>query len=373
MNLNPLVGAIVAALLTAVWMDSSASAGSDAMAPPPTRVVPVLSGTAFEAAIARWPKRPQLAARQMVARHGPPQEATAEALVWRDVAPFKRITVTRLETPHDFPWPHMDFLEHTVAFNVPAGKVYELAAFDGSLTVGRTEGELSARCDLEGHNLLTLNLASDVVLGKRSAQEARKAFGLILVEDVLGKHPLYLEKLLLEPSKDAAFADAPGIPGAPVRGPGKSGGDAELLALLIAVDANEVDAAAEAEARLTSGPVLDFARTMHAEHGQNLVDTMALAQRLTVAPAQTAAADALRVSGAGDLAGLLKLGGKDFERGFLSAMVDGHTEVLKLFDAQLLKSAKNEALREHFTRTRVHVAMHLERAQALVREPRAER
>ncbi len=33
---------------------------------------------------------------------------------------------------------------------------------------------MSARCDLEGHNILTLNLAHDIVTGKKTAEEARK-------------------------------------------------------------------------------------------------------------------------------------------------------------------------------------------------------
>ncbi len=45
---------------------------------------------------------------------------------------------------------------------------------------------MSAGCDLEGHNILTLNLANDIVMGKKSADEARKAFGQNVVDDALG-------------------------------------------------------------------------------------------------------------------------------------------------------------------------------------------
>ena len=37
---------------------------------------------------------------------------------------------------------------------------------------------MSARCDLEGHNILTVNLAHDIAMGKKSAEEARKEFSV---------------------------------------------------------------------------------------------------------------------------------------------------------------------------------------------------
>lgn len=69
--------------------------------------------------IGAWPERPKLGAREMIAKYGQPHEATTERLVWHDTGPFKRISVLKLETPHDFPLPHVDFLEHTITYNVP--------------------------------------------------------------------------------------------------------------------------------------------------------------------------------------------------------------------------------------------------------------
>jgi len=76
---------------------------------------------------------------------------TDAQVVWRDAGPFKRITVYKREVPHDFPMPHVDFLEDTVSYKVPADRIGDVIAFDGSSTINRTAGELSARCDLEAH------------------------------------------------------------------------------------------------------------------------------------------------------------------------------------------------------------------------------
>ena len=47
-------------------------------------------------------------------KYGAPQEATAERLIWHRMGPFERITVTKSEDHHDFPLPHMDYIEHTI-------------------------------------------------------------------------------------------------------------------------------------------------------------------------------------------------------------------------------------------------------------------
>lgn len=53
------------------------------------------------------PPRPRVAALQMLIQYGPPQEATSEHMIWHDIGPFKRFTVTRAEHHHDFPFPHI--------------------------------------------------------------------------------------------------------------------------------------------------------------------------------------------------------------------------------------------------------------------------
>jgi predicted outer membrane protein len=327
--------------------------------------------------IATWPERPRLGANMMIAKYGVPAEATPEKLVWHNQGPFKRIMVTRTEYHHDFPKPHMDFLEHTVDYRVPAEKATELLAYDGSVTINRTAGEMSARCDLEGHNILTLNLAHDIITGKTDAAGARKAFGENVVLDSLGKHPPYVEALQFKPpAAEAAVApDQPVIPGSPVRpakdagaGSGASAGaagDGEALGFVVAVDDNEILAASEAAKKKVGPEVMAYAKMLHAEHGRHLVETMRLGQAIGVTPLEMPAVDKLRVKAAGALAALLPLDGAEFERAYLDAMVKDHTEVLAMIDTQLLNTARNDALKKHLTETRGHIASHLEKAKSL--------
>lgn len=330
---------------------------------------------------AGWHERPRLGANEMMAKYGPPQEATSERLIWHNAGPFKRIMVMNLLTPHDFPLPHVDYMEHTITYNVPQDKVADLIAFDASSTINRTVGELSARCDLEGHNVLTLNLDHDIVTGKKSVEEARKAFGEIVGQDVAGKHPAYVEALQFKPAEgsSAAFSDKPVIPGSPVRAAdadaeakeqlanaaGEKMGDAEILATIVAVDLNEVLAAAEAQKKKISAPVMDYAKMLHTEHGMNMDKTLKLGQQMDVTPVITPKVEKLQVKGASQLADIVLLNGEQFERAYLAAMVKGHTDVLGTIDNELLKAVKNEPLKKHLTETRGHVAAHLEKAKQL--------
>jgi predicted outer membrane protein len=314
-----------------------------------------------------WPERPTLAVKEMTAKYGAPTEVGTETMVWYNAGPYKRIMVTKKEVPHNFPSPHMDFLEHTVSYNVPINKISDLIAYDASMTINKTQGEMSARCDLEGHNILTLNLARDIIMGSKTVQEARVAFGTNVVEDLLGKHQPYIDKLQFTPqTENVLFPDKPIIPGSPLRETaGTEGTDAEVLGFVFAVDINEILAAEQAETKKISQPVMDYARMLHIEHGANADKTLKLGKAINVTPSDTKAVDALNVKGAGELATLVPLDGKVFETAYLDAMIKGHTEVLAMIDNQLLKTAKNDVLKQYLTETRQHVAMHLDKAKSL--------
>jgi predicted outer membrane protein len=317
--------------------------------------------------VSAWPERPRLAVKEMTAKYGAPLEVSSEAIIWHNAGPFKRIMVTKKEIPHDFPTPHMDFLEHTISYNVPIDKIDDIVLFDASTTINKTQGEMSARCDLEGHNILTHNLAVDIINGTKTVEQARKAFGEAVVADFGGKHPPYVEKLQFTPSTDnVLFPDKPVIPGSAMRDvPGTEGTDAEILSFVNAVNVNEILAASEAQKKKISGPVMDYAKMLHTEHGANMAKTNALGLSIKVTPSITKAVDAEMKKGAGGLAMLIPMDGKDFETGYLDAMIKGHTEALDMIDNKLLKTAKNEALKAHLTETRGHIAMHLEQAKKL--------
>ncbi len=151
-----------------------------------------------ERIISDWKSKPQEVARTVIAKYGAPQEATAMRLVWHNNGPWKQTELVNEEIPHSFPKPHPDMLKQTISYRVPSDKFDELAEYDGSVIVERTKGEIAARCDKEEANFLALNLANDIVTGKRSAKEARKFYAEAVREM---KHPEYMQGFLFQPSR----------------------------------------------------------------------------------------------------------------------------------------------------------------------------
>lgn len=155
-----------------------------------------------------WPATPQKVARKLIEQYGPPDEATPTQLIWHGNGPWKRTVITRDEIPHKFPTAHTDFISQFIDYAVPPEKASELVEFDGSVLVDRTAGEMGARCDMEAMNILTLNLAHEIVTGKRTIEEARQHYADQASAYVLGREAPYAERLLFEvPSGKTADLD----------------------------------------------------------------------------------------------------------------------------------------------------------------------
>jgi hypothetical protein len=159
------------------------------------------AGRAADDVIASWPPMPQQAARQMMGKYGPPAGVTPDMLVWRDTDPWKQTIVYREEVPHKFPMPHTDLLEQWVDYRVPVGAFTKLAEYDGSVIVERTKGTMSARCDKEEMNFLALNLAHDIITGRRSVEDARQFYAKTAKAFKAGQKDPYTQRLLFEARK----------------------------------------------------------------------------------------------------------------------------------------------------------------------------
>ena len=154
-----------------------------------------------------WPMAGQMAAKEMTDKYGQPDGVTAEKLYWKDKGQWKKISVSKDESVHIFPVAHTDMLTQCISYKVPLDKYDDLAKFDGSVTVDRTQGTLSARCDKEANNLLALNLAHDIIMGKRTVEQARSDFAKIVQEKMKGGNPEYMQRLMFKPATDAADTD----------------------------------------------------------------------------------------------------------------------------------------------------------------------
>lgn len=183
------VSYITCAVLAAALWATSASAQEE------TGAISVRDSGVVEGMLADWPEVSRKAGEATMERYGQPTGATRGMLVWKDAGPWKAIILSREPIDHQFPMAHKDVLEQVINYRVPPDKFDELARYDGSVIVERTKGTISARCDKEEMNYLALNLANDIVTGKRNVEDARAFYAKTAKAFKNGeKHP-YTQKL----------------------------------------------------------------------------------------------------------------------------------------------------------------------------------
>lgn len=148
--------------------------------------------------LSAWPKVSKEAATTTINKYGLPNEASPSRLIWHHNGPWLRTVIYAEEVPHEFPMPHHDVLEQYIPYRVPVEKFGDLAAFDGSVLIDRTKGEMSARCEGEEANFLALNLANEIVQGKKSVDAAREAYGEAMKQRHAGTPPEIMQRLMFE-------------------------------------------------------------------------------------------------------------------------------------------------------------------------------
>lgn len=163
----------------------------------------------LEQILENWPEEPRASAKRLMQEYGRPDEHSESQLIWRATRDgWKRTVLSRDEVPHDFPARHTDFLEQVIDYKVPVRMFTPLAEFDGSLIVERTKGEMSARCGGTSMNFVAINLAHDIVAGKRSVDDAREEYTRLYLAYQDGEHPPYTQGFQFDlPRGDTRDAD----------------------------------------------------------------------------------------------------------------------------------------------------------------------
>lgn len=157
--------------------------------------------------IKEWPDESREAAQLVIDAYGEADESTDSQLIWYDVGPWKRLVASRRYWRHEFPVPHIDSVESFVDYRVPVEKTSSISAFDGSVMIERTSGEVSARCHDEEANRLALNLMHDIVVGSKSVQEARDYYAHEFLSYRRKEPTPYMDELQFSPQPDAADPD----------------------------------------------------------------------------------------------------------------------------------------------------------------------
>jgi putative membrane protein len=172
------------------------------------------------------------------------------------------------------------------------------------------------------------------------------------------------DEVVAPADRAAPVATSPGPvdPGAPPAAGATAQSDA--LGMLIAANEHEIAAADQAIAKKVTGPVLAFAQMMKTDHGRNLEETRKLG-----AATEGAAVQDMRTQADAEMTALGAESGKAYEKAYVDAMVQGHTDVLAKLDSTLIPAATDAAVKAHFTATRAAVAHHLAEAKKLQTKP----
>jgi hypothetical protein len=216
--MKPFVIALVAPLAATTLFATSAafaqaSTQSIPMPPAPAPLTAASQTPSAEAQswatkhLAGWPQRSQRLGAQLVTKYGPPAEASDRQITWYANGPWKRTTLYREETPHNFANAHKDVLEQTINYRVPLDKLAPLAQFNGSLVVNRTRGELASISDGEDTNFLALNVADELVKGDRDVEQAMTYYAQLIRARMIKEPERDLQTLTFTPPKPADTAD----------------------------------------------------------------------------------------------------------------------------------------------------------------------
>ena len=157
---------------------------------------PALAGKAApaETVVEIWPPAQRATARALIDKYGRPAQYDSHALAWFNNGIWKRTVVYRYGLRGG---KHRDreFLQQTVGYIVPADKIEALKKFDQRLEVSQTAGEMTFTSDREATNLLALNLADEIVTGKRTVASARAFFLRTSLLSAAGKSSPYRRDL----------------------------------------------------------------------------------------------------------------------------------------------------------------------------------
>ncbi len=157
-----------------------------------------------------WSDASKKAVKIMRLKYGEPDEISSSMMVWNNIGPWKKTIIYSKSIHHNFPEPHSDVIQQFINYKVPADKYEDLMQFNGSIEFSRTKGELSARCNKEEVNILTLNLAHEIISEKIDAKLAREIYINAIGEINKGGSPDYTKQLIFNVQNHTTDPDMPG-------------------------------------------------------------------------------------------------------------------------------------------------------------------
>lgn len=165
----------------------------------------------------------------------------------------------------------------------------------------------------------------------------------------------------------ATAQDPPPAPDKTIAAPAPqpAAGDALALSTLRAVNKHEIAAAELAQSKKIDAAAMDYANMLEKDHTANLEKVEQLSKLTKTPLAESPDVKALEDKSKNERERLSKLDDTAFQTAYLDAMIEGHADVLRKLDGQLLPGASDAAVQQHLRATRESVSRHLDQAKAL--------
>lgn len=168
-----------------------------------------VSGRTAETTILSWPTFSYRLARMMIAEYGQPSEIRDDAVVWNDNGPWKRTVVYRDPPSGRVFRRNKGRLEQSAAYRANPDALDRLAAFDRDVEVDLAEARITSRADSEADNFISLNLADEVLSGRKDPKEAASLRQKLEREAPAGKSSSYRDGLLFSAPERYADPESP--------------------------------------------------------------------------------------------------------------------------------------------------------------------
>ena len=137
--------------------------------------------------------------------------------------------------------------------------------------------------------------------------------------------------------------------------------DEQIAAITDAANTGEIDQAKLAESKSKDPSVKKFAAMMISMHGAAKMKQA----KLKMKTAESATSTAMAADAASTMDTLKMDKGKDFDKAYIAAQVDGHQKVLDTINAKLLPNVKNAELKAYLDEIKPRVEQHLKEAKQL--------
>jgi putative membrane protein len=145
--------------------------------------------------------------------------------------------------------------------------------------------------------------------------------------------------------------------------------DEEIMAVVAALNVNEINTAKLAESKAYQATVRQFARKMIKDHRAMDQKAGKLAVRLKLNPSPSTLNEAVRVQGSEIMESLRTAPqGPIFDKDYMATQVQMHEQALNLFETELIPNAKNEKLKALLEQSMKDITLHLEESRKLHEE-----